>query len=82
MIENWIKVFDLIINNSILKQFVTLIKISARTMNGDSTLSVFDISDILRVFDLKSTEDSSKPIYHYLLKAIIKMNSQHLDNLS
>jgi len=51
-----------------LKDLVHFTKFSARLMNADNSLEAFDICDLMKVFDIKSSEDPSKVLYYYFLK--------------
>lgn len=41
-------------------------------MNGEAGLSSFDVTDILKVFDLKSSDEHGFPLYHYIFKTVLK----------
>jgi len=42
-------------------------------MNADSSLEAFDICDLMKVFDLKSSDDPSKVLYYYFVKYHLKV---------
>jgi len=60
---------------------------TARTLNADPTLAAFDICDLTKLFDVKSTSDGdsnkpAKPLYHYIMKYAFKFNqTQNLSEL-
>jgi len=89
MIENWIKVFSIIQENETLREIVSFTLFTARTLNADPTLAAFDICDLTKLFDVKSTTSDcggdsnkpAKPLYHYILKYAFKFN-QSQNNLS
>ena len=82
MSDKWINVFETIIHNKTLKSIVNFTLSCASHLNGDSSLKCFDITELTKVFELKSSEDSSKVLYHYILKyAFGFCNIQNLADL-
>lgn len=57
MIENLINVFDVITENKTLQEIVNFTLFSARVLNGDQSLAAFDITELPKIFDLKTTEE-------------------------
>jgi len=57
IIENWLKVFQVIESNRGLKMIVQLTLVSGRVMNADSQFNCFDITELMKLFDVKSSED-------------------------
>jgi hypothetical protein len=41
-------------------------------MNDDSQLAAFEVTDLMKLFDMKSTENPSKVLYHFILKLAFK----------
>lgn len=74
-IENWINVFNSVITNATLKEVVGFTLLVAQVMNGDFPVS-FDVADLIKLFEVKSTEDTSKVLYQYILKYAFKFHTR------
>jgi hypothetical protein len=76
MIENFIDVFAFISENQNLQEIVNFTLLSARVLNSDQTINAFDITELPKLFDLKTTEEGkpTKLLYHYILKYALKFD--------
>ena len=76
MIENFIDVFSFIVQNKNLQEIVNFTLFSARVLNSDQTINAFDITELPKLFDVKTTEEGkqTKLLYHYILKYALKFN--------
>jgi hypothetical protein len=74
MIENFIDVFAVISQNKNLQEIVNFTLFSARVLNSDQTINAFDITELPKLFDVKTTEEGkqTKLLYHYILKYALK----------
>ena len=70
MIENFINMFAIITENETLQEIVNFTLFSARILNSDQTINAFDITELPKLFDLKTTEEGkqTKMLYHYIIK--------------
>ena len=57
MIENFINVFAVITENETLQEIVNFTLFSARILNSDQSMNAFDITELPKLFDLKTTEE-------------------------
>lgn len=64
----WMSVFKGIMECTALREVVTMTSNAACILNGESTPRPFDIADLVKVFEIKSTGDCPKTLYHYFLK--------------
>ena len=76
MIEHFIDAFAFIKENENLQEIVNFTLFSARVLNSDQTINGFDITELPKLFDLKTTEEGkqTKMLYHYILKYALKFN--------
>lgn len=77
MIDNWLQVFNFITENETLREVVNYTLFTARILNGDQqTLAAFDICELPKLFDVKTTEERKPPkvLYHFILKYAFKFN--------
>lgn len=64
----WMSVFRGVMECRALREVVSLTSSAAYILNGETSPKPFDIADLLKVFEVKSTGDCPKTLYHYLLK--------------
>jgi hypothetical protein len=74
MIDNWVQVFEIIRENDTLREVVNFTIFTAKVLNGDQSLAAFDICELPKLFDVKTTEEGKPPkvLYHYILKYAFK----------
>jgi hypothetical protein len=73
-------VFDLVSSNIFIRDLVRFAIQSGTILNAEKPIA-FDIRDLLKLFEVKSTVEKSKSLYHYILKICFKLDQHEYSSL-
>lgn len=61
--------------SQVLAEIINFTLMVAKHLNDDQLMTAFEVTDLVKLFDVKSTETPTKVLYHFIFKLAFKLDS-------